>query len=140
MTLPAKIVGGYLALPVWKPERVFNLARLEVNIEDDIPGDDPKAGRTYVAPVTTQMWVAETDEDPYVCVGEVVLEPGEYRASASCEFVNGFGFDDVVRIPSTAKVVVVTDAVWIDVTLSPDPDINVDSKPQVDLKPLGTFL
>ena len=79
-TLPVKIVGGQLFLPVWKPERVFNLSGIEVNIEDTEVGDTPETGRTYTGIVTVQLWCADTKESPYVCVAEVLLPPGKHRA------------------------------------------------------------
>ena len=63
-TLPVKIMGGQLFLPVWKPERVFNLSAIEVNIEDTDVGDTPESGRTYTDVVTVQLWSADTKESP----------------------------------------------------------------------------
>lgn len=139
-TLPVKIVGGQLFLPVWKPERVFNLSGIEVNIEDTEVGDTPETGRTYTGVVTVQLWCADTKESPYVCVAEVLLLPGKHRATALAGYVNDFGFEDVVRIPATAQVVVVSDAYGVNVTTSTSTTIDANSKPQIDLKPLGTFL
>lgn len=134
-TLPTKMTGGQLLLPVWKPERVFNLAALEVNIEDTEVGDTPKSGRTYSDLVTVQLWMAETKDSEYVCIGEVLLNPGSYRGFSLCGYINDYGFEEVVRIPSTAQVVAVTDAFSVDA-----PGGETNTKPQIDLKPLGAFL
>ena len=140
-TLPVKIVGGQLFLPVWKPERVFNLAGIEVNIEDTELGDTPESGRTYADVVTVQLWSSDTKESPYACVAEVRLDPGSHRGFALAGYVNDFGFEEVVRLPATAQVVVVSDAFGVDVQ-GGDPTIETqaNTKPQIDLKPLGTFL
>ena len=134
-TLPVKIMGGQLFLPVWKPERVFNLSAIEVNIEDTEVGDTPESGRTYVDVVTVQLWSADTKESPYVCVAEVRLNPGSHRGFAFANYINDFGFEEVVRLPATAQVVVVSDA--FNVAASGTDEM---TKPQIDLKPLGTFL
>ncbi len=136
MTLPTKMTGGQLLLPVWKPERVFNLAAVEVNIEDTEVGDTPQSGRTYTNTVTVQLWMAETKDSSYECVAEVQLPAGEYRAFAMADYINAFGFEEVVRIPATAQVVAVTDALNIQVTDGGD----WKTKPQIDLKVHGTFL
>ena len=134
-TLPVKIVGGQLFLPVWKPERVFNLAGIEVNIEDTEVGDTPESGRTYTDVVTVQLWSADTKESPYVCVAEVRLNPGSHRSFAFANYINDFGFEEVVRLPATAQVVVVSDAFNVAASGTDE-----TTKPQIDLKPLGTFL
>ena len=134
-TLPVKIVGGQLFLPVWKPERVFNLSAIEVNIEDTEVGDTPESGRTYTGIVTVQLWCADTKESPYVCVAEVRLNPGSHRSFAFANYINDFGFEEVVRLPATAQVVVVSDAFNVAASGTDE-----TTKPQIDLKPLGTFL
>ena len=134
-TLPTKIVGGQLFLPVWKPERVFNLSAIEVNIEDTDVGDTPESGRTYTDVVTVQLWSADTKESPYVCVAEVRLNPGSHRSFAFANYINDFGFEEVVRLPATAQVVVVSDAFNVAASGTDE-----TTKPQIDLKPLGTFL
>ena len=134
-TLPVKIMGGQLFLPVWKPERVFNLSAIEVNIEDTDVGDTPESGRTYTDVVTVQLWSADTKESPYVCVAEVRLNPGSHRSFAFANYINDFGFEEVVRLPATAQVVVVSDAFNVEASGTDE-----TTKPQIDLKPLGTFL
>ena len=134
-TLPTKIIGGQLFLPVWKPERVFNLSAIEVNIEDTEVGDTPESGRTYTDVVTVQLWSADTKESPYVCVAEVRLNPGSHRGFAFADYINDFGFEEIVRLPAPAQVLVVSDAFNVAASGTDE-----TTKPQIDLKPLGTFL
>ena len=135
-TLPTKIVGGQLFLPVWKPERVFNLSAIEVTIEDTEVGDTPESGRTYTDVVTVQLWSADTKESPYVCVAEVRLDPGSHRGFALAGDINDFDFEEVVRLPSTAQVVGVSNAFNVAVSCGG----TTDSKPQITTKPRYTFL
>ena len=142
MTRPSKINDGRLGLPVWKPERVFNLSAIEVTIEDPEIKDNPKQGRTYKAPVAIQFWMSAKEGDDYEAIAEVVLPAGEHRAFAFASYVNGLGFEEVVRIPETAQVVVVTNAYNIEVTALPGESTTdfPETKPQLDIKPHGTFL
>lgn len=142
MSLPNKISGGQLLLPVWKPERVFNLSALEVNIEDSEPGETPESGPYFTAPLIVQLWMASKKDSPYICIASVTLPPKKYRALKTCGYTNDYGFQEVVRIPATAQVVGVTNAATLEVRSPPSgggPTVT-PAVPQVDAKPLGTFL
>lgn len=138
MTRPTKMSDGRLLLPVWKPERVFNLSATEITIEDPHVTEGPKKGRTYMAPVVVQLWMAPKEGDDYEAIAEVVLAPGKYRAFAFTSYINAYGFEEVTRVPETAQVVGVTNAYDIEVSsLGPE---DPDTKPQIDLKIHGAFL
>ncbi len=145
MPLPEKMsgLGGLpqLLLPVWKPERVFNLAAMEVTINDEEVTDGPKTGRSYISAVTTQLWVADTPDQDYYCVASTILPARKYRAFSFCGYINGYGFEEVVRIPATAIVVAVTNALWSNVFTPSGPGYaDSEAKPQLDVKIHGTFL
>lgn len=138
--LPEKILNGQLGLPVWKPERVFNLSAIEVNIEGSDPGESPTSGPYFTGDLIAQLWVADKKDSPYICVASVTMPAKKYRAFKTCGFVNAYGFQEVVRIPSTAQVVAVTNASDLTVQQPPGAGPGDTSSPQVDIKPFGTFL
>lgn len=126
MSVTVDLLGGGVNVqtmePVWKVQRPFTLAWLEVTIADTNNTASSRDG-TLDNSLTVQMWNRRSPGLPWFAVAEVILPAGDARA-VQPQLLSAYGFDWPVTLAagSENRVVLHTNgSIWSDLTFTVTP-------------------
>ena len=127
---PTKLLTSRLMAPAWKVPRLYHLGWLEAVTTATRP--DESEG-WFNETVTIQLWGKEKPGEEFYAWFEFDLPAYTDRLVVPCDFINTYGFPDLVSIPAGCEVIAVHSPLNSGTAYTFGP-------PRLTVQPHGTYL